>query len=169
MHICFPFQKKLHLDFLYFSAFPTSNSLQILKLIPWKSLWDFTCLVSWGDKCFHCDELGHTGLFSSAQPNSLSATEAHYPVLPISLQKRQLATCFCILSTPAPLNDSCPLPASHSTCCIALWLKDQTHFDTHSRRPFLEIDVKGGERKLTSELLAFLARQMSDIGLRQNP
>ena len=102
-----------------------------------KSLWDFTCLVSWGDKCFHYDELGHTGLFSSAQPNSLGATEAHNSVLPISLQERHLATCSCILFAPAPLNDSCPLPASHSPCCFVLWLKDQTHLLQKSRRTLL--------------------------------
>ena len=48
MHICFRFQKKLHLDFSSFNfcfAFPASNSLQIFQLIPCKSLWDLTCLV----------------------------------------------------------------------------------------------------------------------------
>ena len=132
--------------FSFCSAFPASNSLQIFQLIPCKSLWDLNCLVSWGDKCFHCDELGPTGLVSSAQPRSFGATEAHNLVLPISLQERQLATYSCIHFAPAPLNNSCPLPASYSTCYFALRLKDQTIFKKNPEEPFLEIDVKGGER-----------------------
>ena len=57
---------------------------------------------------------------------------------PISLQERHLATCFCILFDPAPLNDSCPLPASHLTYYFVLWLKDQTHPWQKSRRTLLE-------------------------------
>ena len=115
-----PFKKELHLDLFISScsAFSASNSLQIFQQIPCKSLWGLKCLVSWGDKCFLCDGLGHTGLFHSVQPNSLGATEAHNSVLPISLQERQLATYSCSPFAPAPLNDSCPLPASHSTCFV---------------------------------------------------
>ena len=149
----FPLPKKLHLDFFSFSAFPASNSLQILQLIPCKSLWDLTCLVSWGDKWFHSDELGHTGLFSSAQSKSFGATEAHNSVPPISLQERQLANCSCIFA-PAPLNDSCPLPASHSTCCFVLWLKDQTHLQQTSRRALLGNWCQRG-REITSKLNHF--------------
>ena len=65
--------------------------------------------------------------FVSVQLNSFDATEAHNSVPPISLQERQLATCSCIPFDLAPLNDSCPILASHSACCFALWLKDQTH------------------------------------------
>ena len=121
VHIYFPFQKKLHLDSfsVYLcSAFPASNSLQIFQLIPCKSLWDLKVPSELRWQVFYCDELGHTGLFSSAQPNSLGATEAHNSVLPISLQERQLATYSCSPFAPAPLNDSCPLPASHSTCFV---------------------------------------------------
>ena len=53
---------------------------------------------------------------------------------------------FCVSSDPAPLNESCPLQASHFYHCFVLCLKDQTH-STDSRRSFLEIDVKGGERE----------------------
>ena len=140
MHIYFPFQKRLHLDFLSIylcSAFPASNSLQIFQQIPCKSLWDFTCLVSWGDKCFHYDELGHTGLLPSVQLKPFDATEAFNSVPLISMEEKQLATCSCILFDPAPLNDSCTLPASHSTCCFALWLKDQTYFDSQIKRSLL--------------------------------
>ena len=122
--------KKTSSRFLFFHfcfAFPAPNSLQIFQLIPCKSLWDLTWLVSWGDKCFLCDELGPTGLLPLFQPNSFGASEAHNSVPLISLQERQLATCSYILFDPAPLNDSCPIPASHSTCCFVLWLKDQTH------------------------------------------
>ena len=153
----FPFQKKTSSRFIFLSicsAFPASNSLQIFQLIPCKSLWDFTCLVSWGDKCFLCDELGHTELFTSVQPNTFGAIEAPNSVLPISLQERHFATCSCIAFDPAPLNESCPLQASHLPCCFVLWLKDQTHSRQISEgerdyifiKPFLEIDVKGGER-----------------------
>ena len=133
-------------SFIFCSAFLASNSLQIFQLIPCKSLWDLTCLVSWGDKCFLCDELDLTGQMLSVEPNPLGTTEPYNSVSPISLQERHLATCFCILFDPAPLNESCPWPASHSTCCFVLWLKDQSHHDKNPEEPFLEIDVKGGER-----------------------
>ena len=110
----------LHLDLFISScsAFSASNSLQIFQLIPCKSLWDLKVPSELRWQVFYCDELGHTGLFSSAQPNSLGATEAHNSVLPISLQERQLATYSYSPFAPAPLNDSCPLPASHSTCFV---------------------------------------------------
>ena len=91
MHMCFPFQKKLHLDFFSFLFVQHS-----LHQIPCKSLWDLTCLVSWGDKCFLCDELGLTGMLPSVQPNYFGAIEAYNLMLPISLQERQLATYSCI-------------------------------------------------------------------------
>ena len=151
----FPLSKKTSSRFLFFSAFPASNSLQIFQQIPCKSLWYFTCLVSWGDKCFHCDELGHTGLFPSVQPNPFGATEAHNSVLPISLQERQLATYSCIYSAPAQLNDSCALPASYSTCYFALRLKDQTLFEIKIQKsPSWKLMSKG-EREITSKLNHF--------------
>ena len=63
---------------------------------------------------------------------------------------------FYVSSDPAPLNESCPLQASHFYHCFVLCLKDQTH-STDSRRPFLEIDVKGGEREHQS--LSFEERE----------
>ena len=33
---------------------------------------------------------------------------------------------FCVSSDPAPLNESCPLQASHLYKCFVLWLKDKT-------------------------------------------
>ena len=55
-----------------------------------------------------------------------------------------LASCIFV---PAPLDDSCPLPASQSTCCFALWLKDQTYFDSHFRRTLLGNWCQRGERE----------------------
>ena len=100
MHMCFPFQKKLHLDFFSVSicyAFPASNSLQILQLIPCKSLWDLTCLVSWGDKCFLYDELGSTDLLFSVQPNLFGTTEICHSVPPTLQSEKQFATCSIFL------------------------------------------------------------------------
>ena len=85
MHMCFPFQKKLHLDYFLFA-------LHFLHLIPCKSLWDLTSLVSWGDKCFLCDELGYTDLLFLVQPNPFGTTEAYHSVPPISQQEKQFAT-----------------------------------------------------------------------------
>ena len=79
------FKKKLHLDFFLFA-------LHFLHPIPCKSLWDLTSLVSWGDKCFLCDELGFTDLLFSVQPNPFGTTEAYHSVPPISQQEKQFAT-----------------------------------------------------------------------------
>ena len=166
MHICL---KKLHLGFFSVSicsASPASNSLQIFQLIPCKSLWDLTCLVSWGDKCFLCDELDLTGLFPLVQPNSFGATEAHNSVPPISLQEKQLATCSCIPFDPSPLNDSCPLPASHSTCCFVLWLKDQTHSWQKSRRTLLGNWCQRGRERSHQSLIISIGRGIIRKGVR---
>ena len=80
-----PFKKKLHLDFFLFA-------LHFLHPIPCKSLWDLTSLVSWGDKCFLCDELGFTDLLFSVQANPFGTTEAYHSVPPISQQEKQFAT-----------------------------------------------------------------------------
>ena len=70
--------------------------------------------------------------------------------------RKTLCHIFCVSSDPAPLNESCPLQASHFYHCFVLCLKDQTH-STDSRRSFLEIDVKGGEREHQS--LSFEERE----------
>ena len=85
-------QKKLHLDLFFFSICSASNLLQILQLIPCKSLWDLTSLVRWSDKCFLCDELGFTDLLFSVQPDPIGTTEAYHSVPPISQQEKQFAT-----------------------------------------------------------------------------
>ena len=142
-----PFKKNSS-RFLFCSTFPASNLLQIFQLIPCKSLWDLTCLVSWADKCFLCDELSHTGLLPSVEPKPFGATEAHNSVPLISLQERQLATCSYILFDPDPLNDSCPLP--HHIRLVVWFCDSRTKpiCNKNPEEPFLEIDVKGGERDL---------------------
>ena len=87
----FPLSKKTSSRFL--SAFSASNSLHIFQLIPCKSLWDLTSLVSWGDKCFLCDELGYTDLLFLVQPNLFGTTEAYHSVLPISVLSRHFVIC----------------------------------------------------------------------------
>ena len=80
---------------------------------------------------------GPTESFRSNRSNSLGATDF--------ITGKTLCHIFCVSSDPSPLNESCPLQASHFYHCLVLWIKDQTH-STDSRKPFLEIDVKGGER-----------------------
>ena len=132
------FKKKTSSRFLsVFSAFSASNSLHIFQLIPCKSLWDLTSLVSWGDKCFHCDKLGFTDLLFSVQPNPFGKTEAYHSVPPISQQENQFATYSVFL-----------LIQLHSMNLVLY--KHHIFINTlccDSRiKPFLEIDVKGGER-----------------------
>ena len=91
----FPLSKKTSsrfLSFLFVLHFPASNSLHIIQLIPCKSLWDLTSLVSWGDKCFLCDELGFTYLLFPVQPNPFGATEAYHSVPLTSQQEKHFAT-----------------------------------------------------------------------------
>ena len=159
MHMCFPF-KKLHLDFFLFVLhFLHSNSLHIIQLIPCKSLWDLTSLVSWGDKCFLCDELGFTDLLFSVQPNPFGTTEAYHSVPPISQQEKQFATysVFRLFQ----LHSMNLVLYKHHIFNIALCCDSRTkpihdkfqrgrarsHFYQHIFiKPFLESDVKGGER-----------------------
>ena len=96
------FQKKLHLDLsvsslCLCSAFSAFNSLQILQVIHCKPLWDPTCLVSWGDKCFSLCKLGFTDLLFSVQPNPFGTTETFHSVPPTSQQEKQFATCSIFL------------------------------------------------------------------------
>ena len=143
----FPLSKKLHLD--YFSSLFIQHSLH---QIPCKSLWDLNCLVSWGDKCFLCDELGHTGLLLSVQLNPFGATKAHNSVPPISLQKRQLAICSCIPFAPAPLNDSYPLPAPYFSLLLCHVTQGPNLFWlTLQKTPSWKLMSKG-ERELKSKL-----------------
>ena len=152
----FPLSKKTSSRFLLFSicsAFPASNSLQIFQLIPCKSLWDLTCLVSWGDKCFLYDELSLTSPMPSVQPNPFGTTETYNSMPPISQQEKHFAIYSCITFDPAPLNESCPLPASQFSCCFDLWLKDQTHVTTNPEDPSWKLMSKG-EREITSKALS---------------
>ena len=132
-------------------------------------MWDLTCLVSWGDKCFLCDQLGHTGLFTSVQPNPFGATKAPNSVLLISLQENHLATCFWILFDPASLNESCPRPTSYSNCCFVLWLKDQTHHDKKSRRTLLGNWCQRGRERSSHQSLIISIGGENTLGKKETP
>ena len=151
LHECFPFnQKKLHLDLFLFSlfcsAFPASNSLQIFQSIPCKSLWDLICLSELRWQLFSlCVEFDLTGLFPSAKPKHLGATEAQDSVLLISMLRRHFAICIlhiCSSSTQWFLSSTSIL-YNMLLCTVT---QGANLLDSCSWRPFLEIDVKGGER-----------------------
>ena len=55
--------------------------------------------------------------------------------------------------TLAPLNDSCPLPASHFLCSSALWIKEQTYFVSHSRRSLLGNWCQRGRERSQQRLI----------------
>ena len=105
------------------------NSLHIIQLIPWKSLWDIISLVSWGDKFFLYDELSLTGLRLSVQPNPFGAIKAYHSVPPISLKEKHLATCSCFTFDPAPLNESSSLQASQSYSLLCAESQGPNLFD----------------------------------------
>ena len=149
MLICFPFQKKRHLDFFLFlfcSAFPTSNSLQIFQLIPCKSLWDLTCLSElrwqvfslWWTRSHRFLVLGPTEFFRCNRSIPLGATDF------------TTGKTFCHLFLHYFWSSSTQWILSSTSITFTLVLCAVTQgpnpFTTNSRRPFLEIDVKGGER-----------------------
>ena len=80
----------------------------------------------------------------------LGVTDENNSELPISLLRKHFAIA-TVISSLAPLDDSCPLPASYISCCFVMWLKDQTYLTHAPEDPFLEIDVKGSES--TSKLI----------------
>ena len=81
----------------------------------------------------------------SVQPNRFGTTEAYHSVPPTSQQEKQFATCSIFLLIQLH-SMNLVLYKHHSFIhYFVLSLKDQTH-STDSRKPFLEIDVKGGER-----------------------
>ena len=148
MHICFPYQKKLHLDFffLFCSAFPASNSLQILVRSYLSSELRWQVFSLWWTRLHRFVIFGPTGSFRSNRSIPLGATDF--------TTGKTVCHLFIFTYDPAPLNESCPLQASHFYQCFVMWLKDQTHSwqipegerDYIFIKPFLEIDVKGGER-----------------------
>ena len=145
----FPLSKKTSSRFLSFFVcllcILCINSLHIIQLIPCKSLWDLTSLVSWGDKCFLCDELGFTDLLFSVQPNPFGTTEAYHSVPPISQQEKQFATYSVFLLIQ--LHSMNLVLYKHHIFINALCC-DSRIKPIHDKfqKPFLEIDVKGGER-----------------------
>ena len=145
-------KKKLHLDlsvsslfslFLFcifciqFLANPSGNSLQIFvrSYMSSELRWQVFSL-RWTR--FHRFVIfGPTEYFRYNRSIPLGATDF--------TTGKTVCHLLCVSSDPAPLNESCPLQASHFYHFFVLCLKDQTH-STDSRRPFLETDVKGGER-----------------------
>ena len=93
--------------------------------------------MSWGDKCFLCDELGFTDLLFSVQPNPFGTTEAYHSVPPISQQEKQFATYSVFLLIQ--LHSMNLVLYKHHIFINALCCDSRI-------KPFLEIDVKGGER-----------------------
>ena len=145
LHICFPFQKKLHLDFFsvsFCSAFPASNSLQIFQLIPCKSLWDLICLVSWDDKIF--------SLLNSASPIFSHRQDRNHSVAP-----KQKTRCYRFHNWAK----FCHLhPPFLSSTCITFYMllchvtQGPNLFTTNSRSPSWKLMSKG-EREITSKLI----------------
>ena len=127
------------------SAFSAFNSLQILQVIHCKSLWDPTCLVSWGDKCFSLCKLGFTDLQFSVQPNFFGTTEICHSVPPTLQSEKQIATCSTSLLIQ--LHSMNLVLYKHHIFINALCC-DSRIKPIHDKfqKPFLEIDVKGGER-----------------------
>ena len=123
---------------IQFIANLSVNSLQILvrSYLSSKLMWQVFSL--WWTRTNRFASFGQTKKIRCHRRNQLGQTDFN-----AEKSLYQLHFAHFVL---APLDDSYPLPASYSMCCFALWLKDQTYFDSHSRRPFLEIDVKGGER-----------------------
>ena len=152
MHMCFPLSKKTSSRFLSVcSAFSASNLLHIFQLIPCKSLWDLTSLVSWGDKCFLCCELGFTDLLLSVQPNPFGTTEAYHSVPPISQQEKQFATNSVFLLIQ--LHSMNLVLYKHHIFIIALFYVLRT-------KPIRQIPenpswklMSKGEREITSKLI----------------
>ena len=86
---------------------------------------------------FLCDELGFTDLLFSVQPNPFCTTEAYHPVPPISQQEKQFATYSVFLLIQ--LHSMNLVLYKHHIYINALCCDSRI-------KPFLEIDVKGGER-----------------------
>ena len=114
---------------IQFIANPSVNSLHILVRSYLPKWAEVTIVFLWV-------ELGLTGLFPSAKPNHLGATENNNSVLPISMMRKILCHLHPAYFFPAPLNDTCPLPASYY---MSLWNVTQgpNLFDSHSRRSLL--------------------------------
>ena len=103
-------------------------------------------------ECFLYDELGHTDLLLSVQPNPFGATEAYNSVPPISLQTKQLATWSCILfcssSTQWFLTST---STTFYTLLCSVTQGPNLFWHTLQRIPSWKLMSKG-EREFTSKL-----------------
>ena len=131
-----------------------------LHLIPCKSLWDLTCLVSWGDKMFSLrwtrshrfDALGPSKCFWYNQSIQLRAADfttgktlCHFFLLYFGSSSTQW-----ILSSTS-------ITFLSVLCTVT---QGSNPFTTNSRRPFLEIDDKEGER---DHIKSFIYRERSHL------
>ena len=64
---------------------------------------------------------------------------------------KTLCHIFWVSSDPAPLNESCPLQASHFYKCFVLWLKDQTLLGNWCQRGRERSHQSLSLREITSE------------------
>ena len=146
---------------MFCSAFPTFNSLQIIvrSHLPSELRWQvFSLCWTWSHRSAI---FGQTDTFRCYRSKQLGVTD-------FTAEK---AICHLFLTfVPAPLDDSCPLPASQSICCFALWLKDQTYFDSHSRRILLgNWCQRGRERSHQSLILQKGEERILQIGRKRSP
>ena len=94
---------------------------------------------------FFCDELGFTDLLFLVQPNPFGTTEANHSVPSTSQQEKQFATYSVFLLIQ--LHSMNLVLYKHHIFINALCC-DSRIKPIHDKfqKPFLEIDVKGGER-----------------------
>ena len=135
---------KLHLDLLV--SFLCSLFCIFLHPIHCKSLWDLICPVSWGDKCFSLwwtrfHRFHVSGLAEDFRSNrSIQLGDTDFTI----------GKTFCHLFLLYSWSSSTQWILSSASITFTLMLctviQGPNPFTTNSRRPFLEIDVKGGER-----------------------
>ena len=123
--------------YIQFIAYISVNSLQIFVRSYYSSELRWQVFSLWWTRFQRFVVFGPTESFRYNRSIPLGAIDF--------TTRKIVCHLFYVSSVPAPLNESCPLQASHFYKCFVLWLKDQTH-STDSRKPFLEIDVKGVER-----------------------
>ena len=140
----FPLSKKT--SSRSFSFFSLLFVLHFLHPIHCKSLWDLICLVSWGDKCFSLWWTRFHRFHVSGLAEDFRSNRS------IQLGDTDFTTgkTFCHLFLLYSWSSSTQWILSSASITFTLMLctviQGPNPFTTNSRRPFLEIDVKGGER-----------------------
>ena len=103
---------------IQFIANLSVNSLQILVRSYLSSELRGQVFSLWWTRLHRFVIFGPTGNFPYHRSLHLGATDF--------TTGKTVCHLFCVSSDPAPLNESCPLQASHLYKCFVLWLKDQT-------------------------------------------